>query len=45
MKRRACHTWDAAHWWRQDGSAKFVLFEYLKLAYYRVRGLQASGRL
>jgi uncharacterized SAM-binding protein YcdF (DUF218 family) len=31
--------WEAAHWWRQDGSAKFVLFEYLKLAYYWVRGI------
>ena len=31
--------WDASRWWRQDGSAKFVFFEYLKLAHHRIVGI------
>jgi uncharacterized SAM-binding protein YcdF (DUF218 family) len=26
--------WDAAHWWRNEDSAQFVVMEYVKLGYY-----------
>jgi uncharacterized SAM-binding protein YcdF (DUF218 family) len=28
--------WDAAHWWRNEASAQFVVMEYVKLGYYWV---------
>jgi uncharacterized SAM-binding protein YcdF (DUF218 family) len=28
--------WDAAHWWRNENAAQFVVMEYVKLGYYLV---------